>query len=496
VTERRFALFPQKSGLLVIDPITLTVSVPADPARVRGFFSPTRKLTRRTDAIRLEVQARPSSGSPWWLPASAVTLDSEWAGGTDRAIVDQPLTRSINLRAGGVMDTQLPDISLPAIDGASLYAEEPTRAMGMNQRGLVAEQTIKWALIPQREGELVLPAITVQWFNTDTGRFETAALPAETLQVGPADESAYARSADAVRDGGAAAASAAGSANGTGTGSGNGSGNRSAAAASRPDADATSLGNASDAGSTLGASDADGAASRTASAAGLIDDAARVGGAGSGALGGTVAPAAGALTVADSAAAGRLSALQRSVDWWRTAALGLLALWLITVIIYLVKRAAGAHRDARERRDIAEQGAVASGMGAVRQRAGRAYLKLAPLASVEVACNSTDPTAVRKSLLEWATRQWPAYPPRTLTELAARLTDASTRGLIRDLDASLYSRPRNPADAAALMSRLTGLPEQLQSAISEGQFLPAEDEDVDDSGARGAGSRGKGLPAL
>ena len=52
VVERRFALFPQRSGRLVVEPIALTVSVPTDPTRVRGFFAPTRRLTRRTGSDR------------------------------------------------------------------------------------------------------------------------------------------------------------------------------------------------------------------------------------------------------------------------------------------------------------------------------------------------------------------------------------------------------------------------------------------------------------
>ncbi|NND92337.1 MAG: protein BatD, partial [Granulosicoccus sp.] len=181
VTERRFALFPQQSGTLVVEPVTLNISVPADPSRVRGFFSPTRKLTRRTDAITLDVQTRPPAGASWWLPASAVVLDAQWAGGDPVAKVDQPMTRSVVLRAAGVMDSQLPDISIPAIEGVSLYAEEPVRAMGVNERGLVAEQTVKWALIPQRTGALVLPEVRVEWFNTTTGNVETAVLPEEII---------------------------------------------------------------------------------------------------------------------------------------------------------------------------------------------------------------------------------------------------------------------------------------------------------------------------
>jgi len=183
VTIRRFALLPQKSGELLIDPITLSISILADPQRSRGFFAPTRKLTRRTDGITLNVKPRPESGSSWWLPAKAVQLTGSWIGDVDAAQVDTPLTRSIILRASGVSDSQLPDIETPTVEGASLYAEQPERRLGSHGQGLLSEVALKWAVIPQKAGEFILPEVAIDWFNTNTGKIETVRLAEERIQV-------------------------------------------------------------------------------------------------------------------------------------------------------------------------------------------------------------------------------------------------------------------------------------------------------------------------
>ncbi len=189
VTERRFALFPQKSGPITIEPVILNITVPADPSRVRGFFSPTRKLTRRSDAIELNVLPRPSTNAAWWLPAKALEIQAQWQSDPASAQVDQPLTRTLVMQAQGVLQSQLPEINIPAIDGVSLYAEDPRLTMDGDDSGLIAEQRINWALIPQRSGPLTLPAVSVEWFNTRTGQNETAQLPAETIIVAPASAS-------------------------------------------------------------------------------------------------------------------------------------------------------------------------------------------------------------------------------------------------------------------------------------------------------------------
>ena len=187
VVERRFALFPQRSGRLVVEPIALTVSVPTDPTRVRGFFAPTRRLTRRTEAIALDVRPRPDASRGWWLPASDVVLEEASragaAGGEVR--VGEPLTRAVRLRASGVLDTQLPELATPDVDGLAIYADDPLRASDVGPDGIESTLTLSLAVIPERPGTFELPPVTLDWFDVEEGRARTASLPARTLTVLP-----------------------------------------------------------------------------------------------------------------------------------------------------------------------------------------------------------------------------------------------------------------------------------------------------------------------
>ena len=192
VVERRFALFPQKSGPLVIEPIALTVTVPTEPVRVRGLFAPTRRLTRRTRPIELDVRPRPGGSSGWWLPASEVTLE-EGRGARDangEARVGEPLTRTVRLRASGVLDAQLPDLTTPDVDGLAIYADDPRRASDIGPDGIESTLTLSLAVIPERPGTFELPPVTLDWFDVDAGRVRTASLPARTLTVLPGENAA------------------------------------------------------------------------------------------------------------------------------------------------------------------------------------------------------------------------------------------------------------------------------------------------------------------
>lgn len=186
VDERRFALFPQRSGRLTVPPIGLSVSVAADSSRVRGFFAPTRNLNRRTRPLVLDVQARPPATHGWWLPATAVELSDvpeATSGGQMR--VGEPFTRTIRLIARGALDTQLPDIAAPTVDGLSIYADDPVRDSRAVEEGIESSQTLSLAIIPDRSGRFELPAVRVAWFDVTAGEARTAELPARTVDILP-----------------------------------------------------------------------------------------------------------------------------------------------------------------------------------------------------------------------------------------------------------------------------------------------------------------------
>ena len=151
---------------------------------MRGFFSPTQRLTRRTDEIPLAVRARPADSDGWWLPAKSVSITEDWPGSAE-ARVGEPLTRTVRIEARGVLAAQLPDIEPPSVDGLALYADDPVRADAVGGDGVRAAQTLSLAVIPSREGVFELPPVRLDWFDVARGEPRTATLPARTVTVLP-----------------------------------------------------------------------------------------------------------------------------------------------------------------------------------------------------------------------------------------------------------------------------------------------------------------------
>lgn len=194
VTERKYAIFPQKSGTLIIPPLTLSAEVlSSGRPRFNGFFS--RQITRMkrvaSKAVILEVQPIPSEFSGrHWLPAEGLSLSQEWSGDINHVKVGEPLTRTLTVLAKGSTVGQLPELNTVQNQDSHLksYPDQPVLKEEKKPEGLLAYRQEKIALIPPKAGRYTLPAIEIPWFNTRTGKMELARIPETTLIAIPAGE--------------------------------------------------------------------------------------------------------------------------------------------------------------------------------------------------------------------------------------------------------------------------------------------------------------------
>lgn len=194
VTERKYAIFPQHSGPLTIQPVTLTAQVVAGgSSRFDGFFGMQSTRTKRivSKAVSVDVQAAPAAfQGAQWLPAENVQLQEQWSGPIDNVKTGEPLTRTLTLTVKGSTTGQLPDLSegmrqIKNASGGELksYPDQPAIQEQKKPDGIVAVRQQKIALIPSQGGEYQLPAIEIPWWNTQTQTLEVARIPAQKVKT-------------------------------------------------------------------------------------------------------------------------------------------------------------------------------------------------------------------------------------------------------------------------------------------------------------------------
>jgi len=187
VTERKYAIFPQKSGSLTIKPLVLNAEVVSSNGRPRfnGFFNPQSTQTKRIEskAITLDVKPVPSAFTgKHWLSAEQLEIKQEWSGDFQQMKVGEPITRTLTLHVKGATVGQLPELNtLKTNNQIKAYPDQPTLQEQKNADGVVALREEKIAIIPSQSGDYSLPAIEIPWFNSQTQKMEIAKLPETTI---------------------------------------------------------------------------------------------------------------------------------------------------------------------------------------------------------------------------------------------------------------------------------------------------------------------------
>lgn len=200
----KYALFAQKSGKLKIPPVRfngyyLTKSKRIDPFShlfgdddMFGEFGLNDIFARRNPVVLntkpIDIEVRPAAITDgWWLPASKVELSADFENSNPQFKVGEPISRTIYLKAYGVIDNQLPELKFANVNGVKQYPEKPITSMTIDKGKIVSLAQINNVYIPSQSGEIELPEIKVNWFNTQTASLETATIPAYKTNVKSGD---------------------------------------------------------------------------------------------------------------------------------------------------------------------------------------------------------------------------------------------------------------------------------------------------------------------
>lgn len=189
VIEIRYAIFPQQSGLLRIPSLSFSataVDTSTSGQQSSPFSSrPGRVIRVDTSEIPIQVKAKPAdypADAPW-LPARHIELSEAWNPQPEEARQGAVLTRHLLLKAEGLSSAQLPPLPQPIVDGLRRYPDQAKLTNDVQDQSLVGSREEREALVPNRSGDITLPALEVVWWNTRNDQLERTQLPAHTLTV-------------------------------------------------------------------------------------------------------------------------------------------------------------------------------------------------------------------------------------------------------------------------------------------------------------------------
>ena len=185
VVERVYAIFPQESGEVTISPARFEARVLRD-GRITG-----RKVFE-SDAQTIRVLPIPEPPAEFphavWLPAKEVQLEDNWSRQPDDLKAGEPITRVITLRALGQLETQIPAVEPPSVDGLNVYPDRPELSRQLEPGGIRGIRKDQYAIIGVDAGRMTLPPLSLPWWDVEAGEWKVAELPERSINILPTGE--------------------------------------------------------------------------------------------------------------------------------------------------------------------------------------------------------------------------------------------------------------------------------------------------------------------
>jgi BatD DUF11 like domain len=182
IVEKRFAIYPLKSGSITIPSLRYQVQVDDGDVFSRIYGNRNNILRLMTEEKTLDIKPAPTDKGQW-LPAEDLHISEHWSAGLDNLKVGEPVSRTITITAKGLTAAQIPPMTSLSIDGLTFYQDQAQTDDQKSAKGNQGSRIETTAVIPNKTGKFTLPEIKLQWWNTKTQTFELATLPSVTLNV-------------------------------------------------------------------------------------------------------------------------------------------------------------------------------------------------------------------------------------------------------------------------------------------------------------------------
>ena len=182
VLEKKYALFPQSSGKLLIPKESFIGTY-----GLGGVFSGRQRISATSKQLEVTIKPVPRSFSgQHWIPAEKLEVEDFWDKDETELIEGEPINRKIEISAKGIDEAMLPEISDEELDGFKIYADPPVNNRIIDSEGLSTVSTKIIAMIPTKSGRIVVPELKIPWWNVLTNKEEIAVIPQKVFQVVPA----------------------------------------------------------------------------------------------------------------------------------------------------------------------------------------------------------------------------------------------------------------------------------------------------------------------
>jgi hypothetical protein len=185
VYEKRYVIFPQRSGPLQIPDILFRGEVTDGSSNFVFRNMNTRRVTAFIEGITIEVKERPASlpRGEGWLPVTGLALEETWSGDLGALKVGDSVVRTLTLRAEGLDGAVLPPFSPENVKGLNLYPDPADISRTFVDGSIVGTRIETTTYVALEAGVIEVPSLDIAWWDVNSDSARTTLLPATRFEV-------------------------------------------------------------------------------------------------------------------------------------------------------------------------------------------------------------------------------------------------------------------------------------------------------------------------
>ncbi|MGD9022108.1 MAG: hypothetical protein PVF46_09945, partial [Lysobacterales bacterium] len=172
------ALYPQKSGRLIIPPIDVRFTTSA------GFGSAEMAFELQTEALELNVSLPPGAKEGALLVTTAsFELDHSWQPVSGTASIGDAFTLTVTRRVKNISAMLLPPLPVFQIEGLSVYPQAPEINDRTSRGDLTGERIDSVIWIVEKPGSYAIPGTRFNWWDPEREELQQRIVPGLSIQA-------------------------------------------------------------------------------------------------------------------------------------------------------------------------------------------------------------------------------------------------------------------------------------------------------------------------
>jgi len=189
IIEVPYGLMALKAGDYGIKPSRMSMTAYDSSRSRRGFFEDPffragRPVSIVSQALELKVIPLPEKGKPKGFSGLVGSFKIEATLVPSKIRAGESATLTVHISGRGNVN-RIPDLKMPGLDHIKVYADEPVFEAHPDFKGLAGFKTMKWALVPEQQGDYEIPPISLSFFDPDTDEYRIIQTPKQPLIVLP-----------------------------------------------------------------------------------------------------------------------------------------------------------------------------------------------------------------------------------------------------------------------------------------------------------------------